>query len=231
VRQVKSGTEQYEKLASKQSVVTNVEEGGAALEINLTDYLDTGLFLDHRPVRRYIQQNAKGKRFLNLFSYTATATVAAVRGGASSSVSVDSSRRYSEWAKRNLDNNKAASQVHEVVRHDVLGWLAAASTAMSEAGKFDLVLLDPPTFSNSTDLEDDWNVQRDHVAAIDACLSVMAPGGLLIFSNNYRRFKIDPELLEDTKRGIRVEDRNRWSIDRDFQRNNRIHQCWFIHKQ
>jgi len=190
VRQVKSGTEQYEKLASKQSVVTNVEEGGAALEINLTDYLDTGLFLDHRPVRRYIQQNAKDKRFLNLFSYTATATVAAVRGGASSSVSVDSSRRYSEWAKRNLDNNKAASQVHEVVRHDVLGWLAAASTAMSEAGKFDLVLLDPPTFSNSTDLEDDWNVQRDHVAAIDACLSVMAPGGLIIFSNNYRRFKI-----------------------------------------
>ena len=231
VRQVKSGTEQYEKLASKQSVVTNVEEGGAALEINLTDYLDTGLFLDHRPVRRYIQQNAKDKRFLNLFSYTATATVAAVRGGASSSVSVDSSRRYSEWAKRNLDNNKAASQVHEVVRHDVLGWLAAASTAMSEAGKFDLVLLDPPTFSNSTDLENDWTVQRDHVAAIDACLSVMAPGGLIIFSNNYRRFKIDPELLEDTKRGIRVEDRNRWSIDRDFQRNNRIHQCWFIHKQ
>ena len=231
IRQIKSGTDQYSKIASKASVVTTVDEGGAKLELNLSDYLDTGLFLDHRPVRRYIQQNAKDKRFLNLFSYTATATVAAVCGGARSSVSVDSSRRYSEWAKRNLDNNKASAQLHEVVRQDVLSWLDAASTGLAEQDKFDLVLLDPPTFSNSTDLDDDWNVQRDHVAAIDACLAVMAPGGLLIFSNNYRRFKIEPILLEGNERAIRVEDRNRWSIDRDFQRNSRIHQCWFVYKQ
>lgn len=230
VRQIKSGTEQYEKMASNRSTVFNVEEGGAQLEVNLTDYLDTGLFLDHRPVRRYIQQHSQGKRFLNLFSYTASATVAAMCGGAASSVSVDSSNRYSQWAKRNLDSNGAAAQLHEVVRQDVFTWLEGATPGITDAHRFDLVLLDPPTFSNSTDIEQDWNVQRDHVAAVDACLSVMAPGSLLIFSNNYRRFKLDEVLLSDTKRGIRVEDRSRWSIDRDFHRNQRIHQCWFIFK-
>ena len=231
VRSVKSGDDQYRRLAAASSSVVYVQEHDAKLELNLTDYLDIGLFLDHRPVRRYIYQQASGKRFLNLFSYTATATVAAACGGAHSSVSVDSSNRYSQWAKRNLDNNQAAAQLHEVVRQDVFTWLASASVGLSADKLFDLVLLDPPTFSNSTDHEEDWNVQRDHVKAIDACLSVMAPGALLIFSNNYRRFKIDEELVNDTVRGIKVEDRSRWSIDRDFTRNPRIHQCWFIYKQ
>ena len=240
VRQKKSGSEQYEKLAPAGSVILMVEESGAELELNLTDYLDTGLFLDHRAVRRFIQQNAAGKRFLNLFAYTATATVAAVFGKASSSVSVDSSNRYCQWAKRNLDNNAAAAQLHEVVRQDVFDWLAAAQPGLSDDRLFDLVLLDPPTFSNSSDQDRDWNVQRDHVEAIDACLSVMAPGGLLIFSNNYRRFKLDPglldpdlfdpHLLKNANQGVSVEDRSRWSIDRDFHRNQRIHQCWFIYK-
>lgn len=230
VRQVKAGTDQYEKLASTRSVTVALEESGVHFELNLSDYLDTGLFLDHRPVRRYIQQNASDKRFLNLFAYTASATAAAVTGGARSSVSVDSSNRYCQWAKRNLDVNNAAPQLHEVVRQDVFTWLEGAALALSDTNRFDLVLLDPPTFSNSTDTENDWNVQRDHVAAIDACLSVMSTGSLLIFSNNYRRFKLDQDLLNDTKRGIRVEDRSRWSIDRDFHRNQRIHQCWFIYK-
>ena len=235
IRQKKSGNEQYEKLAPTGSVTLMVEEAGAQLELNLTDYLDTGLFLDHRAVRRFIHQNMAGKRFLNLFAYTATATVSAVCGKAASSVSVDSSNRYCQWAKRNLDNNGAAAQLHEVVRQDVFDWLAAAQTGMSDDRQFDLVLLDPPTFSNSSDQDRDWNVQRDHVEAIDACLSLMAPGGLLIFSNNYRRFKLDPVLLDpdlqkNANRGISVEDRSRWSIDRDFHRNQRIHQCWFIYK-
>ncbi len=231
VRSVKSGDDQYRRLAAASSSVVYVTEHDAKLELNLTDYLDIGLFLDHRPVRRYIHQQASGKRFLNLFAYTATATVAAACGGAHSSVSVDSSNRYCQWAKRNLDSNNAAAQLHEVVRQDVFTWLAGASVGLSANALFDLVLLDPPTFSNSTDHEEDWNVQRDHVKAVDACLAVMAPGALLIFSNNYRRFKIDEELVNDTVRGIRVEDRSRWSIDRDFTRNPRIHQCWFIYKQ
>ena len=132
---------------------------------------------------------------------------------------------------RNLDRNNAAQQKHEVVRQDVLAWLDGAAIGIRDESKFDLILLDPPTFSNSSALDDDWNVQRDHVKAIDACLKLLAPGGTLIFSNNFRRFKMDAALLEDTTRGIRVEDKNRWSIDRDFQRNARIHQCWFIHKE
>ncbi len=230
VREVKTGTQQYERMQSASSRVSLVEEFGAQLEVNFTDYLDTGLFLDHRPVRRYIWKNSQGKRFLNLFAYTATATVASVMGGASSSVSVDTSNRYCQWAMRNLDRNGAAQQLHEVVRQDVISWLEHASVGIRDEALFDLILLDPPTFSNSNAVEDDWNVQRDHVSAIDACLKVLAPGGTLIFSNNYRRFKLDPVLIEDDSRGIRVEERNSWSIDRDFQRNPRIHQCWFIHK-
>jgi 23S rRNA (guanine2445-N2)-methyltransferase / 23S rRNA (guanine2069-N7)-methyltransferase len=230
VREVKSGLKQYEKLQASSSSVSLVEEFGARLEVNFTDYLDTGLFLDHRPVRRHIFKNSEGKRFLNLFSYTGSATVAAVMGGAASSVSVDTSNRYCQWAMRNLDRSGAAQQLHEVVRQDVTTWLDHASVGIRDDMRFDLILLDPPTFSNSNAVEDDWNVQRDHVNAIDACLKVLAPGGTLIFSNNYRRFKLDPELLDDVTRGIKVEDRNSWSIDRDFQRNPRIHQCWFIHK-
>lgn len=230
VREVQTGLQQYEKQDNARSKTTMVQEFGATLEVNFTDYLDTGLFLDHRPVRRHLYKQAEGKRFLNLFAYTATATIAALAGRASSSVSVDTSNRYCQWARRNLDRNQAALQNHEVVRQDVMAWLRDAAVGIRAESKFDLILLDPPTFSNSTSLDDDWNVQRDHVAAIDACLEVLAPGGTLIFSNNFRRFKLDPSLSEDTERGIRIEDKSRWSIDRDFQRNPRIHQCWFIHK-
>lgn len=231
VRQKKTGSDQYEKRVASGTKTLVVEELGARLELNLSDYLDTGLFLDHRPVRRFIKQNAAGKRFLNLFSYTGSATVAAVLGQASTSVSVDSSNRYCQWAKRNLDNNGAAAQLHEVVRQDVFAWLEAAQPGASGSRLFDMVLLDPPTFSNSTDNDRDWNVQRDHVEIINACLRLMAPGALLIFSNNYRRFKPDDILLADTNSGLHVENRSRWSIDRDFHRNQRIHQCWFIYKK
>lgn len=231
VREVKSGLQQYEKRSATSSKTSIVEEFGGLLEVNFSDYLDTGLFLDHRPVRKYIANNSDGIRFLNLFAYTATATVAAVTGGAASSVSVDTSNRYCQWAMRNLDRNGAAQQLHEVVRQDVFHWLDSAALGIQASALFDLILLDPPTFSNSSDIEDDWNVQRDHVKAIDACLKVLAPGGTLIFSNNYRRFKLDRALLENSQRGIDIEDRCKWSIDRDFQRNSRIHQCWFIRKQ
>ena len=230
VREVQTGLQQYEKQDSARSKVAIVPEFGAELEVNFTDYLDTGLFLDHRPVRRYLYKQAEGKRLLNLFAYTATATIAALAGGASSSVSVDTSNRYCQWSRRNLDRNQAALQNHEVVRQDVMAWLKDAAVGIRAETMFDLILLDPPTFSNSSSLDDDWNVQRDHVSAIDACLAVLAPGGTLIFSNNFRRFKLDAALTEDSERGIRVEDKSRWSIDRDFQRNPRIHQCWFIHK-
>lgn len=230
IRQVQPGKEQYGRSETTHSQIALVEEFGAQLEVNFTDYLDVGLFLDHRPVRRHLFQHSQNKKFLNLFAYTGSATVAAVMGGAASSISVDSSNRYCQWAQRNLDKNGAAAQVHEVVRQDVPDWLDSARTGLSQERYFDLILLDPPTFSNSSDQKDDWNLQRDHVVAIQNCLDILASDGLLIFSNNYRRFKLDEAGLCNGGRSIRIENRSRWSIDRDFRRNQRIHQCWFISK-
>lgn len=230
IREVKSGSAQYERTGSNNASQGLVSEYGVALEINFTDYLDVGLFLDHRPVRKYIQQNASGKRFLNLFSYTAAATAAAVIGGAVNSVSVDTSKRYCQWARSNLDRNGAIADKHLIVRQDAMNWLENAQISLREEDRYDMILLDPPTFSNSTDMTHDWNVQGDHTAAIEACLKILAPGGVLIFSTNYRKFKIAERWKNSSVCEIRVENRTRWSIDRDFQRNQRIHQCWFFYK-
>jgi len=264
VREKQQGRAQYEKHAVSR-VTGLVQELGYTLECNFSEYLDTGLFLDHRPVRRYIQESASGKRFLNLFSYTGSATVAAATGGAVKTVSVDSSNRYSQWLTRNLRLNQLDEVQNEVVRSDVGLWLEA-----NRAKKFDLILLDPPTFSNSTGIDADWNVQRDHMACIRACMDILEPGGKLVFSNNYRRFKLDPSLgnvtvtgkndkksdqaksaraesesfgpntdnsstrdtainaAAGTNKQYKIENRSHWSIDQDFQRNSRIHQCWFF---
>jgi len=259
VREKQAGLTQYEKQAVAK-VTGTVSEHGYILECNFSDYLDTGLFLDHRKVRRFIKESANNKRFLNLFSYTGSATIAAAAGGASKSVSVDLSNRYSQWLTRNLRLNQLDEVQHEVVRSDVNLWLEA-----NKAERFDLILLDPPTFSNSTGVDADWNVQRDHAACIHACMAMLEPDGTLVFSNNYRRFKLDPALgtvyaakkgntkrsrstvIPDTQgakdsptdltannaahsknKHYKIEDRSHWSIDQDFQRNARIHQCWFF---
>ena len=229
VRHKQSGSTQYQKHAAN-NVIDTVQEHGYRLLVNFSDYLDTGLFLDHRKIRHYIQQQAAGSRFLNLFCYTASASVAAATGGAVETVSVDLSKRYTEWSGRNLHLNHYATESHQVIRSDVSSWLADY-----KGPPFDLILLDPPTFSNSTDVENDWNLQRDHVTCIHACMAILSREGTLVFSNNYRRFKLAQELVASendkqtsTQLHYRVEDRTRWSIDTDFQRNTRIHQCWFI---
>lgn len=223
LRERKSGISQYEKQTGA-AVTDMLEERSCVYELNFSDYLDTGLFLDHRKLRRYIQDHAAGLQLLNLFAYTGSVTVAAAKGGAAGSVSVDFSNRYCQWAERNLQHNEIDLSRHKVVRSDVSTWLAAQKSEP----RFDLILLDPPTFSNSTGLEADWNVQRDHVACIRACLQLLKPEGLLIFSNNFRRFKLDMGALVTQAADPAVEGRSRWSIDRDFKRNQRIHQCWFI---
>ncbi len=244
VREKQTGLAQYEKQSGSQ-VTGLVRELGYQIECNFSDYLDTGLFLDHRKVREYIKTNAQGVRFLNLFSYTGSASVAAATGGASRTVSVDLSNRYSQWLTRNLRLNRLDETSNQVVKSDVTQWLD-----QNKDQRFDLILLDPPTFSNSTGIDADWNVQRDHVTCIRACMNMLEPDGVLVFSNNYRRFKLDPALGEvvlpkkarqknhaavaqssnaggsDTQ--YTIEDRSHWSIDQDFQRNTRIHQCWFI---
>ncbi|MCL4140612.1 UNVERIFIED_CONTAM: hypothetical protein GTU68_018267 [Idotea baltica] len=244
VREKQSGLAQYEK-QSRSGITGLVHELNYVLECNFSDYLDTGLFLDHRKVREYIKVNAASKRFLNLFSYTGSATIAAATGGATRTVSVDLSNRYSQWLTRNLRLNRLDETNNQVVKSDVTQWLSEHKDQ-----RFDLILLDPPTFSNSTGIDADWNVQRDHAACIRACMAMLEPDGVLVFSNNYRRFKLDHELGEvvlpkkarqkgagatdvnaeasSTDTQYNIEDRSHWSIDQDFQRNARIHQCWFI---
>ncbi len=187
-RRPQKGKSQYEAIAEVDERVV-VEEGGLKFLVNFTDYLDTGLFLDHRKTRARIRKLAKGKRFLNLFCYTGAATVHAAAGGAASTTSVDMSRTYVDWAKRNLAINGLRGE-HAFVQEDCLAWLAEGS-----GGPWDLIFLDPPTFSNSKRMDREFDVQRDHVDLIRATLKRLAPGGLLLFSTNFRKFKLDREAL------------------------------------
>ncbi len=215
-RERQSGTKQYER-QSAQGQFTEVQEGGIKLLVNLTDYLDTGLFLDHRPMRMRIQREAAGKRFLNLFCYTATASVHAAKGGARSTTSVDLSKTYLDWARRNLSLN-GYSDKNRLEQGDVMAWLSA------NRDEYDLIFIDPPTFSNSKRMEGVFDVQRDHVELLDLAVARLAKDGVLYFSNNFRKFQLDEHLGERYK----VEEISAQTLDPDFARNTKIHRAWKI---
>ena len=218
VRQRQRGRAQYEKFDTS-GVFNLVSEGTGKLLVNFTDYLDTGLFLDHRLTRFMIGQQARGKRFLNLFSYTGAATVHAGLGGAKTTTSVDMSKTYLDWARRNLELNGLADGRHELVKADCIDWVRGQRGA-----RYDLIFLDPPTFSNSKRMQDHFDVQCDHVGLLQAVSSLLSEEGVLIFSNNFRRFKMDTESLST----LSIEDITARTIDKDFERNARIHTCWKI---
>ncbi|MBD8613526.1 bifunctional 23S rRNA (guanine(2069)-N(7))-methyltransferase RlmK/23S rRNA (guanine(2445)-N(2))-methyltransferase RlmL [Pseudomonas putida] len=215
-RERQSGTRQYER-QSAQGQFTQVREGGVQLLVNLTDYLDTGLFLDHRPMRLRIQKEAAGKRFLNLFCYTATASVHAAKGGARSTTSVDLSKTYLDWARRNLSLN-GFSDKNRLEQGDVMAWLQASRD------EYDLIFIDPPTFSNSKRMEGVFDVQRDHVELLDLAVARLAAGGVVYFSNNFRKFQLDANLAERYS----VEEITAQTVDQDFARNGKIHRAWKI---
>lgn len=215
-RERQSGTRQYERQAS-QGAFVEVGEGDVKLLVNLTDYLDTGLFLDHRPMRLRIAREAAGKRFLNLFCYTATATVHAARAGARSTTSVDLSKTYLDWARRNLALN-GLSDRQRLEQADVMAWLEA------DRGEYDLIFIDPPTFSNSKRMEGVFDVQRDHAGLLDLAMARLAAGGTLYFSNNFRKFVLDPQISERYD----VEEISNATLDEDFRRNSKIHRAWKI---
>ena len=215
-RERQSGTKQYER-QSAQGQFVEVKEGGVKLLVNLTDYLDTGLFLDHRPMRMRIQREAAGKRFLNLYSYTATASVHAAKGGARSTTSVDLSKTYLDWARRNLSLN-GFSDKNRLEQGDVMVWLEASRD------EYDLTFIDPPTFSNSKRMEGIFDVQRDQVQLIDLAMARLAPGGVLYFSNNFRKFQLEENLAER----YAVEEITAQTLDPDFARNSKIHRAWKI---
>ncbi|MCU9950088.1 bifunctional 23S rRNA (guanine(2069)-N(7))-methyltransferase RlmK/23S rRNA (guanine(2445)-N(2))-methyltransferase RlmL [Pseudomonas sp. PDM13] len=213
-RERQSGTRQYERQAT-QGQFMEVSEGGVKLLVNLTDYLDTGLFLDHRAMRLRIQREAADKRFLNLFCYTATASVHAAKGGARSTTSVDLSRTYLDWARRNLSLN-GFSDKQKLEQGDVMAWLA------EDRNEYELIFIDPPTFSNSKRMEGVFDVQRDHVQLLDLAMARLAPGGVLYFSNNFRKFQLD----ESLDQRYQVSEISAETIDPDFARNQKIHRAW-----
>ena len=220
-RERQKGTSQYEKKDSKKKMY-EVREGACSLLVNFTDYLDTGLFLDHRPVRQKIYNEAKGKRFLNLFAYTGTATAHAAMGGAVSTTTVDLSSTYLDWAKLNLAVNGFSEVKHKVEQGDCGQWLAASRA------KFDLIFMDPPTFSNTKKERRVFDVQTDHLQIIGLAMSRLDTEGLLIFSTNFRKFKLDEEVEEK----FEVKEITAQTIPFDFSRNKKIHKCWEIrHKQ
>ncbi|CAG9412416.1 Ribosomal RNA large subunit methyltransferase K/L [Providencia alcalifaciens] len=218
-RQRQKGKQQYEKLAQKDDFFL-VQEYNAKLLVNLTDYLDTGLFLDHRIARRMLGEMSRGKDFLNLFCYTGTATVHAGLGGAKSTTSVDMSRTYLEWAEKNLQANQLTGRQHRLMQADCLNWLANADE------QFDLIFIDPPTFSNSKRMDGTFDVQRDHVQLITHLKRMLRRGGTVMFSNNKRGFKMDLEAL--TELGLKAQEITAKTRSEDFARNRQIHNCWLI---
>jgi 23S rRNA (cytosine1962-C5)-methyltransferase len=199
------GLEQYQREARRE-VTKVVRENGLKFEVNLSDYLDTGLFLDHRDTRARVRAEAAGKRFLNLFSYTGAFSVYAAAGKASSTTSVDLSPHYCEWAERNLKLNALKGTV---ICADVLAWLE------TDRGPFELIVLDPPSFSTSKKMGRRFEVQRDHRWLVDRVRSFLAPGGTLYFSTNFRGFELDGRL----EGGVELR-----SLPDDFRPG--IHRAW-----
>lgn len=218
-RERQKGKNQYEKLAQKGELLL-VTEFNAKLWVNLTDYLDTGLFLDHRIARRMLGEMSKGKDFLNLFAYTGTASVHAGLGGARSTTTVDMSRTYLEWAEKNLRVNGLTGQQHRLIQADCLSWLSNADE------QFDVIFIDPPTFSNSKRMENTFDVQRDHLALMKDLKRLLRRNGTIMFSNNKRGFQMDLDGLNVL--GLQAKEITAQTLSQDFARNRQIHNCWLV---
>tara|TARA_R110000868_G_scaffold242548_1_gene498055 strand:- start:21387 stop:22328 length:942 start_codon:yes stop_codon:yes gene_type:complete len=217
-RQRQRGDSQYQRL-DRATKLMEVKEGKALLQVNLSDFLDTGLFLDHRPLRKRMFQESAGKKVLNLFCYTGSVTVQAALGGAKSSLSVDMSNTYLDWAQRNFLLNGISTAKHALLRADALDYL------VSEKEKFDIIFLDPPSFSNSKKMQDAFDIQRDHPGLIAAAIDRLTTGGTLYFSTNKKKFKFDEELLEASD----AKEITYLSVPKDFA-GPLPHKAWIIKK-
>ncbi|MFV1984182.1 MAG: bifunctional 23S rRNA (guanine(2069)-N(7))-methyltransferase RlmK/23S rRNA (guanine(2445)-N(2))-methyltransferase RlmL [Thiohalomonadales bacterium] len=225
-RKRQRGNDQYNVFDALQNFYSVIEYQFKFL-VNFTDYLDTGLFLDHRPVRQMIFEQAKGVQFLNLFSYTSTASVYAAKGGAISTLSIDMSKTYLNWAKENFVINGLDFKTNLFEQADCISWLDKAVNDKAYVSHFDLIFIDPPTFSNSKRMDDVFDIQRDHIKILTKALALLNKNGLIIFSTNYRGFKLDQDKLIN----VDIKDITIKTIPFDFQRNKKIHVCWEIRKK
>ena len=217
-RKKDSDNRQYEKV-SRAGKIATVNEGGLKFLINLTDYVDTGLFLDHRKTRQMVQKEAEDKDFLNLFAYTGSFSVYAAKAHASSTTTVDLSKNYLEWAERNMEVNGLTDSKHNFIASDIIEFLTAA--ADNPMRMYDLAVVDPPTFSNSKKTSQDWEIQSRHVELLNLVHQIMRTGGVVYFSTNFRRFKFDSASLPN----FECREISKQTVPEDF-RNKRIHRCW-----
>ncbi len=218
-REKQKGTNQYEKIqANKLELITT--EYGAKFKLNLKEYLDTGLFLDHRLTRKLVGTKSKDKDVLNLFAYTGSASVHAALGGAKSVKTVDMSNTYTNWAKENFALNGLNDDKYQFVQANCMQWIKTTHD------KFDLIFIDPPTFSNSKRMEDSFDVLRDHVALLSSLIKLLNPNGEIIFSNNKRKFKMEIEALEALN--FTVKNIDEQTLPFDFKRNPQIHNTWLL---
>ncbi|KLV03772.1 23S rRNA methyltransferase [Photobacterium aquae] len=223
VRERQKGKSQYQKLSSAERHMV-VNEYGVDLKVNLFDYLDTGLFLDHRITRRMLGEMSAGKDFLNLFAYTGSATCHAAVGGAKSTTTVDMSNTYLRWAQENMELNGQIGRQHQFIQADCLQWLQQVDET------FDLIFIDPPTFSNSKRMTQSFDIQRDHIMLMENLKRMLRPNGQIVFSNNKRLFKMDFEKLEEL--GLQAKNISDKTLPLDFGRNKHIHNCWIVtHKE
>ncbi|MBL1458121.1 MAG: bifunctional 23S rRNA (guanine(2069)-N(7))-methyltransferase RlmK/23S rRNA (guanine(2445)-N(2))-methyltransferase RlmL [Methylophaga sp.] len=222
LRQKQRGSNQYESQAALRQRF-EVRENDLRFWINLTDYLDTGLFLDHRITRQMLAENSRNKAFLNLFAYTGSATVYAAAGGAKTTTTVDMSNTYLGWARDNMQLNNFVGEQHQFIRADVLAWLNEPAT---QDLRFDLIFVDPPTFSNSNKMEGVFDIQRGYSDMLHKVAGLLNPGGEIFFSTNRRDFKLDASTLQ----GLEIKDISKATLPPDFERNSKIHYCWRIQK-
>jgi 23S rRNA (guanine2445-N2)-methyltransferase / 23S rRNA (guanine2069-N7)-methyltransferase len=201
-----------------------VHEGGLKFWVNLSDYVDTGLFLDHRVARKRVMDEADGKRMLNLFAYTGAFSVYAAGGGARSTTTVDLSRTYLDWAGDNFEANGLSGRQHKFIASDAVEFL---DEAQRRGDQYDLVVFDPPTYSNSKRTDSDWDVQVGYLEVFRRLSAIVASEGVVYFSTNFRRFKFDDQAVR--KCGFASREISTQTVPEDF-RNRRIHRCWRLTK-
>lgn len=223
-RRQQKGKAQYNKLqASKQRFI--IQENKRLFYINLADYFDSGLFLDHRDARKWVGDNSKNKTVLNLFAYTGAFSVYAARGGATKTVTVDTSNTYLDWAEDNFKLNKILKGEHQFVKYDAIKYLSEASKVKKEL--FDLIIIDPPTFSNSKSRKEVFEIKRDHVTLINDALAILKPKGTVLFSTNFTKFKLKTELLYSKI----IKDITADTIPLDFKNSEFVRYCFLIEKK
>ncbi len=217
-RKKQEGKKQYEKLGQSHNFLV-AQEGSFKFRVNLYDYLDTGLFLDHRPLRKWVFNEAEGKRVLNLFAYTGSISVAAALGGGKVTT-VDMSKTYLDWARENFKLNQINLDKHQFIQTDAVEYIQALDQV------YDIIVLDPPSFSNSKRMEESFDVQSAHEHLLNKLMNQLDPKGVLYFSTNFRKFQLSPLLAEKYV----IEDKTKASIPQDF-RDAKIHYCYKIRKK